>query len=558
MSRNQNKQGKDKNFRSRSRTNTSTERGRKKDFEAKEDAAKYNKKGSGSDCASGRGRDRSDYRNDGRNDISWYTRNPNLSLAAAQFPYPYRPGMSLPLSDSVKWTIPGVLSLSWIPTVGNTVSAQDPASIVAKEIYAKVRQSYSGSLEADAPDFVMYLMALDSVYAYIAWLKRVYRCLNAYTPDNYQMPHAVLLAMGLDEAGIQKLRQEKMQLWQTINTLVLSSRKFSCPALMDIMNRHYWMSDNIYSDADGLNSQLYIFNPAAYFIYSEVEIPGDPNKNTAAGLKYKLAPTSIDFSSNGLYIYGEQMLNALVAWDDAYTISGYLMRAYDGVPSFTVEELPIDAMAEIVYSAEVLTQIENSRCVVSGASIDITSEQVAQNPLNNTVVMNNTFAYVSSWTTSPAIEFLSKQNHLITIRSDAPTAADNIIATRLHVAEVLLTSESTKYVHVMCGTEIPLYWTFVSVDQETGDTVNSKLDIYFTVNNSGTINAGARAFMPYRMGLTQFDWQPTTWAIFTDSTGAVAQAVPMCDLHNSTIVSQDVLFNLHRVCIFSEFNAFNY
>lgn len=100
----------------------------------------------------------------GGNAIEWYSRYPQLLLGAGQIPYPYRPGMTLPLgkfynnnTDVVNnTTIPGLLRIDWIPSVGQSDSPTSPISIVGKEVYAKVREKFSGSLDADAPDFVIY------------------------------------------------------------------------------------------------------------------------------------------------------------------------------------------------------------------------------------------------------------------------------------------------------------------------------------------------------------------------------------------------------------------
>lgn len=232
-----------------------------------------------------------------RNDVSWYAKYPDLLQAAGSFPYPYRPGMSIPMGTPSYNTniqrsfhIPGVLALDWIPSIGVSNEATSPSSVAAKEIYAKVRSKYSGALDADAPDFMVYLMALDSVFAYIAWCKRIYRTLNAWTPNNYVLPDTLLSAYGLTVQDIQSLREQRVLLWQIINELVLQSRKFTCPALMDVFNRHYWLSDNVYTDANSINAQLYVFNLGGVYQFANLPIVGD-SSNTAAGLKMISPPT---------------------------------------------------------------------------------------------------------------------------------------------------------------------------------------------------------------------------------------------------------------------------
>lgn len=73
------------------------------------------------------------------NDLSWYNKYPLILEAGARLPFPYRPGMSISrgrvqfgsVTQEQGDVIPGVLSLSWIPSLGYSKSPTDPASIVA-------------------------------------------------------------------------------------------------------------------------------------------------------------------------------------------------------------------------------------------------------------------------------------------------------------------------------------------------------------------------------------------------------------------------------------------
>lgn len=499
-------------------------------------------------------------REKGMNDISWYDKNPNLLLAAGSIPYPYRPGMKLNLG-SVKFTstattatplemnIPGVMALGWAPSVGISNSATDPASVAAKEIYAKVRAKYSGALEVDAPDFMMYLMALDSIYAYIAYLKRVYRTINAYTPQNYELPDTALKAMGFSETQCTELRQNKTMLWQNINTLVLQSRKFTCPAIMDIFNRHYWMSDNVYMDAPTINSQLYIFKPTALFEFTEEELPSG---GTASALQYKYLTWYSVTKGNlipTMYNFGLTMVDALVAWDDAYTINGYLQRAYEGVPNFYVEEIPQDAILEPVYSEEVLMQIENSNTPITGNMVDLTSCKVTQDVSTNSIVFSSVF------TVSQTLETWKQGGDnapiMVSIRSDSPTVADTTVATRLKVVEQITwdaTTSNVTSVQYDTGSEIPLSWSIYY-----SGIVGTYSSFFFVLNETDYSK------LVTQLTATMFDWHPISICVVAATMEDPNQPIvaPMGDLHNVTLIDKITLQNLHRICLYSEFNSFS-
>lgn len=509
------------------------------------------------------------------NDVSWYTKYPNLLVAAGSFPYPYRPGMLINVGkalvnstgttytqETLKVGVPGVMELRWMPSFGVSNSPTDPASIMAKEMYARVRAAFSGSLAADAPDYVVYLGALDSVFSYLAWIKRVYRVLNAYTPENYVLPDTVLRAMGFTDAMVATMRANKTQFWQIINELVLYSRKFTCPAVMDLMNRHYWMNDNVYTDANTLSSQMYLFNQWGFYKFAMLNMP---DGNPGPGLQMVLNPianvAAKDFSLTTLYQFGRDLIDALVEWDDAYTISGYLRRAYEGAAAFVVDEIPAVTMFTPAYSEEVLAQIENSRTIPYGAqaysATNLPKFNLTQNVATNAVISNPQYV-VSADPANPGTNVVAtgsaEMNPMINSRSMAPTVADSVIASRLQgIVEVIYDSTNKRAtLTVSAGTEIPLEWRIYKGYSSSYSAVPSIAQVTPTTGIGTLISL-------YEM--EQFDWHPITYLVYSNPTNFEGEGgvwvFPVGDVHNITTVSPDNLRNLHKICVYSELNAFN-
>lgn len=489
------------------------------------------------------------------NDVSWYTRYPNLSVASAQFPFPYRPGMKMQLDPNrgVPYIVPGVMEMQWYPSIGWSESATDPASIVCKELFQKVRKAYgAGDLLCDAPDFMVYLMALDGVFSYLASIRRIFRLLSAWTPDNYQLPDTVLEAMGCNQTAIQNLRINRNQLWQVLNELTLMSRKFTCPAVMDIMNRHFWMNDNVYTDAPTVNSQFYVFHQMGYYRYKPQNMPsGDP----ASGLEMVASPfvrTNNALTVTSVYEFGRALIDALVAWDDAYTINGYLSRAFEGTPNFIVDETPLDQPFNPVYEPEVLMQIENSRSIWAG-TLDLTSLAVSQDILTNSIISKPT---VTLFTATKDSAFRVGKHNLhyvpptLSQRSDAPQVADNIVASRLQVNFEPLEGSTTQ-ARVIAATEIPTAWYEHSVFG-VGLEVSSVAAVEF--NTELTPTYGDYAI--FNMGA--YDWHPIAWVFFYNvGQNRLYNISAAGDVHNVTVITADDLKNMHKICVYSEFNAFS-
>lgn len=530
---------------------------------------------------------RSGRESDPMNDVSWYTKYMNLIEASAKFPFPYRPGMQLPVYEvngaTTQQNIPGVMALDWLPAPGVTATSTDPVNVTARELYARVRKAYSGALDVDPQEFVIYLMCMDSIYAYIACLKRLYRILNAYTPENYSTPDTLLRSMGMSQAEWQRLRNEKALLWQNINELVLQSRKFNCPAVMDVMNRHYWMNDNVYSDSNSVNSQWYIFTQSGFYFYKEIEMIGEqgtkgpgaqlypsPLKKTYAGdLNFNNTTTTAY-----LFDYGLKMIQQLVTWDDAYIISGYFARAFEGVPNFIVDEIESNPKFEVFYEPEVLSQIENSRVLPLGRQLyanfmsgngTLNFANLSQNPTTNSVYVANQYTInladtlpvstlneikANSWNFHPSLS----------IRSEAPTVLENVIATRLHAAANILTqSASVLTFAATFATEIPLQWTIWVTPSLNASYSQPLVFTSFSDTQAAAQAIQMNSWISENLGST-FDWRPIQPVmLLTGSNDAPVRNLVMLtgDFHNITTISKEDLSQLHRVCVMSEFNAFS-
>lgn len=510
----------------------------------------------------------------GLNDFSWYSKYPSLLNAAASLPYPYRPGMNLPMgsmrgaqtnASTVEYTdvslrVPGVLRINWAPSVGQSTLPTDPASIVGKEVYAAVRKVFSGSIDADAPDFVMYLLALDSLFSYIGGLKRVYRTLTAWSSDNFQTPDTLLLALGCNATSISNLRSNSADFLRCINELVLQSRKFRCPAIMDMFNRHYWLNDNVYTDAPTINSQFYVFRQTYYLkLAANAAIPGS-STITAAGLTAVSSPISAssNLTVKSLYDFGISLIQALDSWDDCYMISGYLMRAFEGTASFVVDELDVNDSLTPVYVEEVLMQIENARSVFG--TLREATLNVYQDPSTNAVI-SQPLATVSSTMTYGVEHDLPP---ILSIRSDSPTVEENVIASRLQMNmslsqithSVLSTEEGYP---VFCASEIVSSIHLIGCDPHNSGSAASSVTLRSVFGLSSN-NPSATLFvdLPRYLWVTQFDWHPILYVLYMDSTSPTtgAQIIPIGDLHNVTVLDRAQLKEINRICLFSEFGSF--
>lgn len=507
--------------------------------------------------------------------------------------------MKLPLvtgqTNTFNPYVPGVMSLDWVPSFGDTNDPLNGVSLAAQEIYTKVREAYSGALEADAPDFMMYIGALDSIFAYLGWLKRLYRAVSTYSPDNFLLPSAIMHSQirgGTSDVptAIKALRARKDVFWNEINELILASQKFKCPAVMDIMNRHYWMSDNVFADAASPKGQLYVYTLRGVYKFAQLPIVGDTAGNTAAGLQMVQLPlvNSVNAETfyDTLYQFGMELISALDHWDDGYTISGYLRRAFEGSPNFAVALLEQKELITASYNTEVLSQIENFRAVhIFGNNGDtndgIDDMRVQQDVMNNVLVATNVITWnISSDTSGGALGYakylvsfalpngLLQPNVYINSRSDAPSVGDTVVASRMAAGIVSIEVEKnspTEFeasITVDCGTEVPLRVIVYNYEPNTGLMLGNPVPPIMMLGQSANFaSSGNQTTYSWSalMAAESFDWHPITLFIRQEgTTPAQAKLFPMLagDIHNCAALTIEQLHALHRICIFSELNAF--
>lgn len=489
---------------------------------------------------------RQEAKSEGMNDITWYSRNPELLAAAARIPFPYKPGMQIDLGTQkletynipVSYTVPGVCSLRFAYSIGESTDINSPACIASREMYGRIRANYSGALEADAPDIFMYAIALDQVHAYIAYMKRIYKTINLYSPHNRNYPETILRALNFQPKHVAELQTQKVALWGYINTLVNMANKYAVPDDMDIYKRHRWMNENIYLDAADAASQSFIFNPSGFY---KVDISGE----TGTALTYVSGFTGGDrdlYSASTpladyMYNFGRSLIDAISLWDDSYTINGYIMRAYDGSNFLRSDLLGQDEMIQPIFEPEVLMQIMNFTGV---GILDTDSLKVTQNPVDNTLT------HVPK-THSSGLQTFYTGNPLLNIPSTMPTPADVTIASRLQAT----VEPATRVIHA--ATEIPIdVAVFTSADAANVGFTYTYVVHLAQKNEWNKTEAALKGII----GMRAFTGAPATWVAITNTDGSSLSMWYNGDVANITEITADALKELTRVCIYSEFNCF--
>lgn len=495
---------------------------------------------------------------EGRNDSSWSGGDSQLVKDTCSFPWNRATGLPMPSYNSEMnvnmafQAAPGIMTFNWIPCIGVSKDAFSGVNIATKKMYTFIRHNNSGSSNnIDAPDYMMYFMAIGECYAYVNELRRIYGIARNYQIYNRYTPKAILTALDVDyEDVIANFAQFRAG----INILGRKLKWFAVPNIMDVMKRHSWMNSNLYKDDDNDKAQLYLYKCLGYHFYAEGDnAANSPNyldftpisefipKNGATGLPVR-ARTVED-----LIYYGTQMIDALQQSQDINIMSGDVQKAYADSQLMTISDMPDDYLVEAIKNDEVLTQFNNWKDIgldPQKAVTDFVSQwNITQDPTTNAILFN------PKWALPVDTPYNVADKILLNMYTENPTAELTMVATRgtaacERVTEGMITTNQL----TACGTFVPISFNIHSNAVLPNGTLQLRSYVLNTyhINNAGNVTDTLTL-----VGLLEsFDWHPEFNII--NSLGELLVSRHF-DLDNYTIVTADNIQKMDDVAILYEF-----
>lgn len=316
-------------------------------------------------------------KDESRNDISDFNRNPELLKAAASIPFASITGDAL--TDGTGYTVPGVLTLVYNPCFG-TEQYPQAWNRAYQQIYSYVVHANSRNYAQDYPDYALFMQAGQEVFAAISDAVRAYGVMKSYTEPNFYLVEGLLLAMGWDPYD---LRKNLSQMWFDINDMILNTKDIWVPNVMPLLNRMINLNSYVYTDAPGERSQMYVYVRDHYYAlsgtgsehgtslvpayYTTYDSEGTPTYTTFERCSMVSSAGSATVLSDDLTVHTWEefrsmvynMIERLQAQQDRGMIYGNLMNAYGSEKIFALSPIDVNYQVKPVYNAEILMQIEN-------------------------------------------------------------------------------------------------------------------------------------------------------------------------------------------------------
>ena len=291
-------------------------------------------------------------------------------------------------NESVPSTFPGIMTLSWLPTIGISEGPTSPVSLAGRKLYYFVRHANSGHVNYDAPDLTNYIVAADSAFFMFSYFRRALGMLNTFSPLNRYYAQYAMESAGFN---YDDLFHNAAELSFFLNQTAAKMRSLVLPKSIAYYQRHSALSDNIYADADDARAQTYQFVPAGWYVWTE-PTSGDVTNHKLWHLSFHPNPGITDNpstrSSDNESRYAQRpdrgslltlanmreimdgILEPLLLSEDFNIMSGDILKAFGSDVIVGVSEVPIGYTIAPVYDEDALDQIRNAIILTLNIQID--------------------------------------------------------------------------------------------------------------------------------------------------------------------------------------------
>lgn len=478
------------------------------------------------------------------NDPSWYIADEQLLKDVASISYAAATGAwydmgynTVPGIEGNCAVIPGIMSMKIYPGPGKSHGKSDAVNIAANMIYSRIRSVVSGTRPYDAPDLMMYILGADHAYMYLSWMQRLYGMMNVYSSMNRYMPNDLVSANGVNP---NNLRANMARFRTYINQYALQLSVLYVPADIPLFSRHYWLYQNLWTDADSAKAQFYMYVPYGFGVYEETA-------SAKGGVIRCVSLESLseaDLTVDDIITFGNRILNNLIMSEDIATISGDVRKTYGEGNSLSAST--IDEVYSVIptMNKEILSQIEN----LTVYGLDPKSLDVVQDPNTNIITWETKFA--ANNVKDAINDHINAGLVYLSSHGDATSPADNLVMTRLHALysyHGAVGDEQAYYDIDSCGSEIVMQ---VEVHFHAKDA-NHAVD---PVKVSTVVLFGQpNATVPINMlnSVSKFDWHPLMYTYVYTNNQSLYSGVN-ADLDEYAIVPSDVIKGLNDIAILGE------
>lgn len=477
------------------------------------------------------------YKVRGSNDVEWYTKNPELLKSAASLPFASILGNQLfPFSQAV---VPGVMRIEFAWAFGNIDEYNGyPTALnqAGKSLYSYLVHANSRNYTYEYQDLMTVILAGAQVYAALSHVVRAYGVVKYYAEQSRYTPDALLTLMGFQPDDV---RRNLSKMWFDINDLITQTTQIWIPNTLPLIKRWFWMCANVYRDAESAKSQLYMFVPHHFLMFTEDQMgagsglePATYQDTTLPATPYRtLTPIEYDGGYTWEKWRGtiQHMIDRLVNSEDRGIMFGDILNAYGADKIYAMSPIQSDYRVEPAFSKEVLMEIENLTVQPSFVT-GLRQDAKGLAPLWNAVVSGEA------------------------LKTSSKACPDNVILnfhtpTQPTVEEITVGSRLTSVGYMATSAENNLYSiSFAALPKEDSSSLSQ-----LTVSSVGQTKAAVFGMLPTACG------SETVTGISTVVPGDLLSPGPWTiQSINANLVAQDASAAMTRFSMWSQWAAFDW
>lgn len=501
------------------------------------------------------------------NDPRWYAQNEQLMRDYASYPFADPLGTIMPPGSGANFSdraVPGIMAVNFVPSIGYSQSEVAPINVAMRRLYSFVRHANSGASNYDAPDLMMYVIAVDSAMMYLSYLKRLYGVMLDYTPFNRYYPRDLILANGCD---FSSLEENLNDLRGYINQYAVKLSQLWIPNSMSYMARHTWMCEGMYVDSNGSKAQTYMYVPKGFYIFTL--------DDQGAGSLVLTKPTPAQgyyMKYSDLITFGNSILEPLIKSEDFGIMGGDILKAF-GESGIVKPQGIIESYQVLpVYSTEVLSQIENASAygTISNANITQTTS-VGTGYLVSTPTATQSFPISSGFTISSTqgITNIYNASRILNMHIEDVSPSDVMVATRLMNIGTVQTAvvdgpklQMTTQVTSAASEIVESFTIYYHMRNSSTGAVTTSATMVYThnfadIHNTGSTGVSETMISTLLPVLSQFDWHPIVdcFHLVSSDGKTLTVQVPQFyvgDIDKYTFINKDNLNNMSLTALLSE------
>nr|AMP18931.1 capsid protein [Otarine picobirnavirus] len=484
------------------------------------------------------------------NDPAWYMQWPSLAQSAANIPMNRLPGTPLHVSSGPKnLQIPGMMSIGLLPSIGWSYDQTDAPNVMANAIYNYVRHVNSGHSNYDAPDLMMYILAVTNLVGFHSWMRRCYGTLRLISPTNRYYPKVCAAANGIDYNDfISHMADFRFY----IDNFALRMGTFVVPGVMPLVARQSFAFSGMYLDENDPKGQLYQYQPIGFYRL-------DAYGENGTTLKFEKFPDEA-FTLATLSAYGDKLLAPLVANEDFAIMSGDILKAFGDGGIIHLSMTDEDYVVMPSHDTMVLEQIANTRTIpysdMDAASLDITQDpKVGGGAIRFTPVTTTEHAdIVDRWLGHELMLNFHTDNVDVPFIMDATR---NTIGTIKAKFSDLNSGAERVYLKAV-GTEIPIETKIYTISEDglNYETVTLSMAEGFDMKDGQTLEflrTWTKSKLKIFSLVSSFNYHPVVQTgVVVGESGEGDYFTSLWDFNNYTMVNIDDIHRIHQVAIYSE------